>query len=88
MREPYLSPELTRVASVDALTLGASGNPLVDICIGAGGATVTIGPAGGPSSTHRVAEGSRVALRSAAAGYVVLLLRREGRARLLPDGPA
>ncbi len=47
MREPYLSPELTRVASIDDLTLGASGGLLVDVCISAGGAQVIIGPTGG-----------------------------------------
>lgn len=37
MREPYLSPELTRVASVEDLTLSGGGSALIDVCITIGG---------------------------------------------------
>lgn len=40
MREPYLSPELVRVASVEDLTLAGGGSALADICISVGGTTV------------------------------------------------
>lgn len=37
MRESYLPPELTRVASVEDLTLSGGGSSLVDVCITIGG---------------------------------------------------
>jgi Tfp pilus assembly PilM family ATPase len=44
VREAYLPPELTRVASIDDLTLSGGGSSLADVCITIGGTTsVSIG---------------------------------------------
>ncbi len=37
MREPYVSPELVRVASIEDLTLAGGGSSVADVCITIGG---------------------------------------------------
>jgi hypothetical protein len=52
MREPYLPPELTGVASIEDLTLAGGGSSLADVCITVGGGvSVSVGVlASGPCS--------------------------------------
>lgn len=42
MREQYLTPELTRVGSVEDLTLASGTGSLIDICITIGGGQILI----------------------------------------------
>lgn len=42
MRDQYLSPQLTRVASIKDLTLATGTGALIDICISIGGGQIQI----------------------------------------------